>query len=122
MKHKLGNKILIPCAIVLFALLCLLTLSAERKGSVVIIRKNSHVIDTVDLSKLTEPYVLDLGTNQILFDGSGVRMKSSTCPDKLCVKQGRLREGTGTIVCLPNRIMIELAERPNDVDAVAGSR
>lgn len=43
-------------------------------------------------------------------------MQSANCPDKLCVKQGKISD-IGSIVCLPNKVIIEI-DRNSDVDAV----
>ena len=119
---KLSNKMLIPCVAFIFVLLCAAAFLGSKKGSTVVVRRGSEVVETIDLSKVTEPYTIDLGTNKIHVDRSGVRMESASCPDKLCVKQGKLNEGAGAIVCLPNRIMIEFAGQSDDVDAVSGAR
>lgn len=49
-----------------------------------------------------------------VFDG-GVRMKSSTCKNQLCVKQGGLTPGNklqndlgGYIICLPNGVSVTI--------------
>ena len=119
---KLSNKILIPCVLLFFTVLCTAAFFGKKKGSIVVVRQGSHVVETIDLSRVKEPYILDLGTNKIYVDSTGVCMESASCSDKLCVKQGRLEAGPGAIVCLPNRIMIEFTETEDDLDAVAGSR
>lgn len=55
--------------------------------------------------------------NVIKIDGSGVVMASSTCTNQICVNTGRISAESGEmfdldnwIVCLPNRVSIELSE------------
>ncbi len=38
----------------------------------------------------------------------GIRMISSPCPDKICIKQGWINKEGESIVCLPNRVVLRL--------------
>ncbi len=55
---------------------------------------------------------VEIGKNKI-------RIKDSTCPDKLCVKQGWLSRPNQLSVCLPNRVYIKIIGQENEVDDVA---
>jgi len=56
----------------------------------------------------------------IQIDGAGVSMLKSSCPKKICVKQGRIKNQSQTIVCVPNHFMIALSGRQKDtIDGVA---
>ena len=44
----------------------------------------------------------------------------ATCPDKICVKHGKLFNKYDSIICLPNRIVIEYKNSKSDIDAVTG--
>ena len=44
----------------------------------------------------------------------------ATCPDKLCVRHGKLLNKYDSIVCLPNKIVIEYKNKSSDIDAVTG--
>jgi hypothetical protein len=48
------------------------------------------------------------GVNEVIISGREVRMASANCFDRYCVKQGHISEPGQTIVCLPNRILIEI--------------
>ncbi len=53
-------------------------------------------------------------------DGS-ILIRDSACPQKLCVRQGRIRRVGEIIVCVPNKITIWIeGRRPNPFDAVTG--
>ena len=43
-------------------------------------------------------------------------MISAECPDHLCIKQKAINEKGGTIVCLPNKVVIE-GEKSSDSDS-----
>jgi hypothetical protein len=54
------------------------------------------------------------GVNEVSVSGREVYMASANCFDKYCVKQGHISEPGQTIVCLPNRVLIEITgkEKP----------
>lgn len=43
-----------------------------------------------------------------------IRVIESTCPDKLCIKQGWIAKGGQSIICLPSKIIAEI--KGSDVD------
>ncbi|ODN31252.1 NusG domain II-containing protein [Fervidobacterium thailandense] len=48
------------------------------------------------------------------FDGKFAWVDGSTCPDKICEKMGKVSEG-GSIICVPNRMVIEIKPRKGSV-------
>ena len=44
---------------------------------------------------------------QVTVDGQ-VWCSEASCPDKLCVKQGKKHLNTDTIVCLPNKMVVTI--------------
>lgn len=60
--------------------------------------------------------------NTIVREGSIVYISDASCQDLLCVQQGQVSEVGETIVCLPNRVLVEIVsdgvdvEDDNDVD------
>ena len=64
-------------------------------------------------------------TNVCEIKDGKVRMIWADCPDQLCIRQKELDEkGQGTIICLPNKVVIEVTDRAaaqgEGPDAVAG--
>jgi hypothetical protein len=47
-----------------------------------------------------------------------VHMVDSACPDKLCVRAGWIRQPGESVVCLPNRIVIEIKGADGGPDVV----
>ena len=115
------NKILIPF-VLLLAIICgmgaYVVTNFSGAGTTVYVYKDSKLIKTLTLSK--KPYTVDLGTNVLYVDSEGVSMKEANCPDKLCVKQGKIKNSSRSIVCLPNRIVVEISGKEGEVDAIAG--
>ncbi len=87
------------------------------------IYQDGILIQTVNLSTLTEPEEIELVSgekeNLILAEPGQISMKSANCPDQLCVHQGTIKTGLYPIVCLPNRVTIKLSGKdPNQPDAI----
>lgn len=55
-------------------------------------------------------------TNVCEIKDGQARMISAECPDHLCMKQKAINEKGGTIVCLPNKVVIE-GEKSADSDS-----
>ncbi|MDD3718882.1 MAG: NusG domain II-containing protein [Actinomycetota bacterium] len=58
------------------------------------------------------------GTSYLEISGGRVRMVDSACPDKLCVKSGWVSSPGESIVCLPNRVVIEVVSGDGGPDVV----
>jgi hypothetical protein len=55
---------------------------------------------------------IDGRLNVVALEGGAAYMHSANCPDKLCVRQGRISSGSQSIVCLPNRVVVKLIKAP----------
>ncbi|MBC7319851.1 NusG domain II-containing protein [bacterium] len=82
------------------------------RGDTVLIQVNGR--DSLRLS-ISENKIVEvsgpLGVSIIEINNGKVRMLSSPCPDKLCVKEGYINKSGQVIVCVPNRIVIKIEGR-----------
>ncbi len=126
MNVKLTNKILITCLVILLLVFSALWLflKAGRGGyKRVCIKKGNKVAEEIDINSLKEEvYEINLETNTVCITKDGVYMREANCPDKLCVHSGLINKAGQSIVCLPNKIIVEITDGINEVDAVAGAR
>ena len=110
------------------ALLLIWKLLPGGAGDRVLIYQDSTLVQTIQLPHTGAPETIEIsgpaGGNTVEISEDGVRVLSAGCPDGICVAHGYLREGTGPIVCLPNRLVIRFSNETGgtDVDAVAGGR
>ena len=91
---------------------------------------DGECIRSIDLNDVTEPEIFtvegEIGTNTVQVEPGRIRVSRAECPDQICVHMGWLTsEGGMPIVCLPNRLVIELADTParvdgTEIDGVAG--
>lgn len=88
-------------------------------GHTAVIYKDGEEIRRVRLDTVTQSYTIPLDGNVILVEPGKISMQSATCPDKLCVHQGTITTH-GRIVCLPNRVLIELLRESDAPDAKVG--
>ncbi len=59
-------------------------------------------------------------SNTVKIENGTVRMLHSDCKNQLCVKTGAVSRLRSNIVCLPNRVVIEIAnENGGDVDVIS---
>ncbi len=91
-------------------------------GTVAQISLDGVVVETIDLASVTAPYTVQVGEgNTVLVEHGAISMHSATCPDQLCVKQGKITGGVYPIVCLPNRVTVKIIENSSDApDVVIG--
>ena len=62
-----------------------------------------------------------MGKTEIEIKDHKVRITASPCNNKLCVRQGWTQQGT--IICLPNRILVTIedeSQQSGTVDAITG--
>lgn len=62
------------------------------------------------------------GYNRLIISQNSVKMEEADCPDQYCVKHAAITNTNETIVCLPHRLTVEIADtasdRQADIDAL----
>ena len=87
---------------------------------------NEYVVVSVD-GKEYGKYKLDTeqkisinNTNTLVIKNGKVDMIEADCPDKLCVHQKPISMDNESIICLPNKVVVEIvSETKNTIDSVA---
>ena len=110
MKHK---KDVLLIALALLAALALYLVSQLSAGSTV----NTVVAAYDGKEVLRRPLAMN-GTyeikgaegavNILCVENGEVYMKEANCRDGLCIRQGKMKNGAKTIVCLPHKIVVQL--------------
>jgi hypothetical protein len=101
----------------------------QKKEAVIAeIYVRGECVRTIDLSEVSEPERFDvegeIGKNTVLVEPGRICITDADCPDHVCVHMGWLSaEHSFPIVCLPNKVVIQLADgadNPNQIDGVTG--
>ena len=111
-----------------FLLVFLLIVAAihftKSKGNMVQVSVDGTVTETFplseDLTVTIEGY--GKGTNVLVISDGKCCLKDTSCPDHLCEKMGMIDSVGQSIICLPNRVVVEVIGDDTDAeyDAVVG--
>ena len=84
---------------------------------------DGEVVDTVNLGEKEEKKIFTGENDSVVIvscDGK-IHFESSPCPDKVCVRSGRISKAGEGIICAPNRVAIEISGKSNNpLDALTG--
>lgn len=108
--------IIVVVSVMIFGMRFLLK---DQGKAYVTVRVQGEVEATYELS---EDKVIELnhGTNVIEIKNGKVDMTKADCPDQLCVHQKAISSDHETIVCLPNRVVVQITSYDEaEYDAVA---
>ena len=96
-------------------------------ASFFIIKSDSKDADTVRITvygklfcekPLSDNCEIDIyGKNTVVIENGSVYMKKASCPDKLCIHQGKVWDSSKKIICLPNKVIIEVIKK-TEIDTV----
>lgn len=90
-------------------------ISGQRSHNTIRITVDGKEFGTYSLSK---DQVIHIGdTNVCEIKDGKVTMIKATCPDHYCMKQKAVDEHGGSIICLPNKVVIEGENTAEDLDS-----
>ena len=108
-----GEKIFIASivAAVLILLVAGVIIGNVMPAGNVVINIDNKEYETISL-KENERVVIDneYGKNVIIIRDEQVFVESADCPDKTCVKQGKIMKTGQSIVCLPHRLTVTISD------------
>lgn len=122
-----GDKILIAIIIIVnvAALFFIKNAAFNYDAKYVSIQVNGKEIKKITFDSQTVgkqiPIKTEYGYNLLEIDDGRVRVIEADCPDKLDVKQGYISKVGEVIVCLPNKLVIEIkgASTETDIDGLS---
>lgn len=102
-----------------------LSLTAGTGGDKVKISTDGQVYGIYPLNEDCEIDVTEDGhTNHITIKDGQVSMSYSTCRNQVCVNTGAISKAKDAIVCLPNRVVVEIISseegKGGDADVISG--
>jgi hypothetical protein len=60
-----------------------------------------------------------LGVTTVLIEKGEVRVEDSPCREKICIKMGKIQRTGEQLICVPNRVVVELEGERGEVDGVS---
>lgn len=98
----------------------LIFMQSSSKGTVAVITQDGKEIERVDLDSVEEPYTMCVdsdngGYNIILIEHQRISVIEASCPDHVCVEQGKISNSLTPIVCLPNKLIIQIERADNEL-------
>ncbi len=113
--------------IILFAVLVIagLTLSwlsvrDSGSGQEVVVTAGGQLYGTYDLSRDQEITIDQHGhINKITIKNGQVQMSYSDCKNQICINDGKISKTSQSIVCLPNKVMVEITGGEEELDGVS---
>ena len=108
-----GIILLILIGLVLIGLFSIWIYRSSGGKRTAIIERNSIIVERINLDKVIQSDIIfiDDGKDcqvEIEVEHGRIRVRSSSCPDKVCVNCGWLEEKGDTAVCLPNSVVVRI--------------
>ncbi len=105
-------KILFLIVILLSVVCSILYIKNNKEEKIAKIYKDKKLLYTIDLSSVEKPYEIKLGDDEnyniIQVNHNEISIIEASCRDKVCINTGKINNGTVPIVCLPNKVIIEI--------------
>ena len=105
-------EIILIAALLLVGVLMIVVMSFAKGGTKVVVSVGGEEYGVYSLHKNREIEIKsEEGINILKIENGQANMISATCPDKICVNMFPIsKEVPGAIVCLPNKVIVELKE------------
>ena len=117
MKIKFGDIIVIFFVIILAVIIYLII---NKDGNTVVIEANGEIIASFPLDDNREYVYQGEFKNVITIKNEKVYVSFSDCPDKVCVHSGKIDASNNIICCLPNRVVVRIANGKSRTDVMSG--
>ena len=109
---KKRDFIVIGIVLAIALVIGLISLLSEKPAETLSIYVAGELYGEYSLNKNQEIAIGD--TNVCMIEDGKVRMMQATCPDQICVEHAAIARDGATIVCLPNRVVLEICNESED--------
>jgi hypothetical protein len=113
--------IILACALIVIGLAASYIFSfGQSDGSLVEITCDGELFGSYSLTEDREITVeRNNHTNKVTIKDGTVSMKFSDCSGQDCVQQGNISKSGETIVCLPNKVIVEITGSDREYDTIS---
>ena len=102
---KKGDFIIIGVTVAIFVVSIGLLFSFSKQGNRVVIKQNNEIVYN---QSLKNDNTVDVGTNCVTIKNGEVFVSSASCKNQICVNTGKISKKGESIVCLPNKVIVEI--------------
>ena len=119
MKLKKQDILLLATLLAGVLLLGAFLMLTRKSGAEVVVKVAGKQVTSIPLDK--DIHGVNGGITELVIADGQVWMEEASCPDKLCVHQGKIQYAGQSIICLPNKVSVTIEDEQdkNGVDAVA---
>lgn len=112
------NDIIIITVCLVAAFLCFLPSLFSSAGNLTaVIMSDGEIVKEIVLTDTTDE-TFETGDVIIRAEGRNIYFEESNCPDRICVKSGKLSSAGSSAACVPNRISVYI-KGSDDFDMMA---
>ena len=106
------------------ALCCVLLLLPKGQGTVAVVKQDGVVLAEIDLTSLSQTRTIPVEGknglwNRVVAQQGRICVEEASCPDQVCVHQGWISDSSVPIVCLPNKLVVEIVGEEGAFDVGA---
>ena len=117
-KKRIVDVVLIAALLVLSAVLYLVINGGRTPGAYAVIRVDGETVGSYPLSE-NGSFALNGGSNTLVIEDGIAWLSYADCPDKLCMKQGKVHYEGQCLTCLPNKLTVTVeGGESNGIDFV----
>lgn len=110
----------IAALLLVAGILALVLRLGREEGGVAVVRVDGVEIERHALSE-NGIYPLNGGSNILVIEDGRAWISEADCPDRICVRQGKIHYTGQVITCLPNRVTVTVeGGEDSGVDFVVG--
>ena len=118
-KRKPVFDLLLIGGLLLLALVCyLLFAGGKSEGNVALVCVNGVETDRYPLFQ-NGRYPLNGGSNILIIEDGFAWLEDADCPDKLCVRQGKVHLDGQVTTCLPNKLTVTICADNSEVELIS---
>lgn len=118
--NKNDVKLILGILVVTIIPILIFSIIDQKSDKIAVVYYRNEVIKTIDLSKKeNKEYTVEGENGKVVIEVNQdkIRVKQENSPLHICSKQGYISKSTETIVCLPNKIVIQIKEK-DTIDTV----
>ncbi|MBP3623474.1 MAG: NusG domain II-containing protein [Oscillospiraceae bacterium] len=118
-KRKPVFDLILIGGLLLLALVCYLLFAGSKSdGNVAVVCVNGVETERYPLYQ-NGRYPLNGGSNILIIENGVAWLEDADCPDKLCVRQGKVHLDGQVITCLPNKLTVTIRADNSEVELIS---